>query len=976
MNLRLFQILPRCVLLTAVVAAVPAVSAGAADRFPLTAAEIGFGKKLANFGVKDTKTVFARSFGFDPSNSTAAIQKAIDSGATTVVIGATPTPWYVDSICPRSNQRILIKRGAKVLMDAKTPKERRGPLFSLKQVKNVIVEGEGPESFVGGYASYEERKANCTGYGESAFKLDRATNVVIRSLRVADSENDGVSFGGDIRRPSVDTWLENLDLDSHCRQACSICCADGVFCTNVTFRNTRGNEPSAGIDVEPAYPCSPNTRMYLFGCRFENNNGGGIVFATCSEYPIRFFAKGCSFGPQENAVISVPARGEAYLPRRIRPDVKIVFEDCDIETYSNVPAIGFSTAPLFDCTFRRVKIRDVGKMGRWKSKRVVSPVDFVLNRDYGPDGVPESMVNPVLFDKVTVEGFRGLPLLSFTDELGKVSVRKVFRGTVLFNGEKVNTAKFAYTAPDLYEPRLKRVSVKDILPSISNSQSPISSHSNCEISWNGAWFQELPAYTYFFRAEQGREVSFTITYPEKIVYEDMKKKLSGQRLQIETPSGWRDAGELKTGANRISFTAPETGWFSFRPPCQDGEGNRVPVTDVQGAALAWQSDTLGDSLGKFVLKDVKRDYRGYFEVPPNVECRLRVTWGGIELYDADGKLVDKCVAGQYVGRHTFKFRAKGDKPEVWSFRTPPGGGTRVLKFYAPLNGIWADSPELLPRDASRYFDWDSAKEVARGIRVTERVYDWPRQMAAYLMRIDLRTPGLRFTGTERAANWGEPMPDVTNRVILIDTKRETVPNFMKRRRAKGENMVAAFNTAPWGPWETPFNHKYGHFDTPQISDGVNVAHPAKGGWPHLVILKDNTVYFTNQVDEAQCANMVVAHAGFGMVLCNGTFPAAPVQKPALAPRTAYGVSRDGRYLYVLAVDGRQKGYSLGADMFDLANILSAAGAIDGINVDGGGSTTLAYWDEAAQKPFVMNHHDPKKGYYRPVGLSAGVILEK
>ena len=220
------------------------------------------------------------------------------------------------------------------------------------------------------------------------------------------------------------------------------------------------------------------------------------------------------------------------------------------------------------------------------------------------------------------------------------------------------------------------------------------------------------------------------------------------------------------------------------------------------------------------------------------------------------------------------------------------------------------------------------------------------------------------------------MADVTNRVILIDTKRETVPNFMKRRRARGENMVAAFNTAPWGPWETPFNHKYGHFDTPQISDGVNVAHQAKGGWPHLVILKDNTVYFTNQVDEAQCANMVVAHAGFGMVLCNGTFPAAPVQRPSLAPRTAYGVSRDGRYLYVLAVDGRQKGYSLGADMFDLANILSAAGAVNGINVDGGGSTTLAYWDDAAQKPFVMNRHDPNKGYYRPVALSVGVILEK
>ena len=955
-----------------------AAGAVAAEKFPMTAAEIGFGKTLADFGVRDAKTVFAQDFGFNPSNATAAIQKAIDSGATTVVIDAMPTPWYVDSLSPRSNQRILLKKGAKVMMDKTTPKKRRGPLFSIKQVKNVIVEGEGKESFVGGYASYEERKANCKWYGKSAFALDRATNVVIRSLRVADSEEDGVFFGGDLRCPSVDTWLENLDLDSHYRQACSICCADGVFCTNVTFRNTRGNEPSAGIDVEPAYPCSPNTRMHLFDCRFENNNGGGIVFATCSDYPIRFYAKGCSFGPQENAVISVPARGEAYFPKKIKPDVKIVFEDCDIESYSNVPAIGYSTAPLFDCTFRRIRFRDNGRMGYWKEKTPTSPLFFRLDRDYGPDNVPAHMVGVSTFEDVTIEGWKGKPVLAFADELGKVSVKKAFRGTVAFNGGKVNLASFKYEAPDLFEPRLKRVSVKDLLsPSLIPRPSSLVPHpSNCSISWNGAWFQELPAYTYFFHAEKGAKVSFTVTYPEKIVYEDMKKKLSGQHLQIETPQGWQDAGEMKPGANKVDFTAPETGWYSFRPPCQDGEGNKVPVTDVQGAALAWQSDTLGDSLGKFVLKDEKKDYRGYFEVPPNVECRLRVTWGSLELYDADGKLVDTCEAGKYVGRHTFRFRAKGDKPEVWSFRTPPGGGTRVLKFYAPLNGIWADSPELLPRDVSRYFDWDAAKEIAKGIRVAERVYDWPRRMAAYLMRIDLRTPGLRFTGTERAENWDEPMPDVTNRVVKIDTRRETVPNFMKRRRAKGENMVAAFNTAPWGPWEKPFNHKFAHFDTIQVSDGVNVSHAAKGGWPHLVILKDNTAYFTNMVEEAECANMVVAHSGFGTVLRDCVFPAAPAQKPGLAPRTAYGVSRDGRYLYVLAVDGRQPGYSLGADMFDLANILSAAGAVNGINVDGGGSTTLAYWDEATRKPFVMNHHDPNKGYYRPVALSVGVILEK
>ena len=57
-----------------------AAGAVAAERFPMTAAEIGFGKTLADFGVRDAKTVFAQDFGFNPSNATAAIQKAIDSG--------------------------------------------------------------------------------------------------------------------------------------------------------------------------------------------------------------------------------------------------------------------------------------------------------------------------------------------------------------------------------------------------------------------------------------------------------------------------------------------------------------------------------------------------------------------------------------------------------------------------------------------------------------------------------------------------------------------------------------------------------------------------------------------------------------------------------------------------------------------------------------------------------------------------------
>ena len=42
--------------------------------------------------------VHAKDYGFNASNSTAAIQAAIDSGAKVVVIDAMPTPWYIDQI--------------------------------------------------------------------------------------------------------------------------------------------------------------------------------------------------------------------------------------------------------------------------------------------------------------------------------------------------------------------------------------------------------------------------------------------------------------------------------------------------------------------------------------------------------------------------------------------------------------------------------------------------------------------------------------------------------------------------------------------------------------------------------------------------------------------------------------------------------------------------------------------------------------
>jgi len=57
------------------------------------------------------------------------------------------------------------------------------------------------------------------------------------------------------------------------------------------------------------------------------------------------------------------------------------------------------------------------------------------------------------------------------------------------------------------------------------------------------------------------------------------------------------------------------------------------------------------------------------------------------------------------------------------------------------------------------------------------------------------------------------------------------------------------------------------------------------------------------------------------------------------PRTAIGLKAD-QTVIVFTADGRQEGYSMGMTLQELANLMYAAGCVDAINLDGGGSSTF------------------------------------
>ena len=289
-----------------------------------------------------------------------------------------------------------------------------------------------------------------------------------------------------------------------------------------------------------------------------------------------------------------------------------------------------------------------------------------------------------------------------------------------------------------------------------------------------------------------------------------------------------------------------------------------------------------------------------------------------------------------------------------------------------LAGLEVKAAEIVSR-----IDWAKARQVQRGIRLTGFKLRKPRLLKVAVMRIDLHTPGLTLSTTGRDAKWGQDMPDRPG--MKIATKRITTANYMiNARRSQngkpGVNMIAAFNAAPWIPWESPFTHMYGVPLGLNISGGVVVSdnHPEL---PALIEWKKGGIELLPAVDRKLIPKIKEAASGFCVILHHGKILRDEGYSVGLHPRLACGLSADRRFLFVAAADGRQKDWSLGATGSEMAGIMLAAGAEDAINFDGGGSTSLLYWDAKLKKPVATNRHTAS-GYMRPVGSNVGIVLRK
>jgi hypothetical protein len=236
------------------------------------------------------------------------------------------------------------------------------------------------------------------------------------------------------------------------------------------------------------------------------------------------------------------------------------------------------------------------------------------------------------------------------------------------------------------------------------------------------------------------------------------------------------------------------------------------------------------------------------------------------------------------------------------------------------------------------WDWSESRQLAPGIEHRRWHFVEPRPMVVHALRVDSKQPGIAFHTTGRIEKWedGEWEDGVT------ETRRQTVRNYLISERKRGVPMVAAVNADAFA-YKSWFNRQ----DPTDllglaVSGGELVSSPART--PSLLVMKSGRLRIVPGAADLDVSDIEVAVSGFALCLED--------QRPIpsgddLHPRTGFGLSADGRFLLIMTIDGRQP-ESAGATTFELGQLLRRAGAATGINMDGGGSTTLAWWNDSEE----------------------------
>lgn len=245
-----------------------------------------------------------------------------------------------------------------------------------------------------------------------------------------------------------------------------------------------------------------------------------------------------------------------------------------------------------------------------------------------------------------------------------------------------------------------------------------------------------------------------------------------------------------------------------------------------------------------------------------------------------------------------------------------------------------------------------------GISYEREVRQDPRDMVIHIVTVDLKANGIKVLVTP--GEEGAEMP------LTARTTSEFLEAF---------ELQLAINGDAFYPWSVT-----GPFYTPHSGETVNVyGFAASKGSVYSENSDSFPTLYINQNNKASINSAVGrkynAISGTKMLVQRGTMLEDLGDR--VQPRTALGLDQAGRRLIIVVVDGRQPGYSDGATLTEVAQILVEHGAYSGFNMDGGGSATLVMKGSDGEAVLLNSPiHIRMAGNERPVGNHLGIYARK
>jgi len=220
----------------------------------------------------------------------------------------------------------------------------------------------------------------------------------------------------------------------------------------------------------------------------------------------------------------------------------------------------------------------------------------------------------------------------------------------------------------------------------------------------------------------------------------------------------------------------------------------------------------------------------------------------------------------------------------------------------------------------------------------------PRPNRVHILRVDL--------------SHGKVRPDV----VLADDPDGDGPAEAAltdpRELAARPSVVAFVNTNPWDSFPNENGRKNRLWYVGQPVDIAGLA--ANDGIVRSAASPDNASVWIDAagkgvLNDPPAGEVVEGAAGFTRIVTDAAI-VAPIGG-ARHPRTAIGVDETGTILWLVVVDGRQKGYSEGMDLHELATVMRDLGCRHAHNMDGGGSSVMGLIDGDGQMRIVNSPSD-------------------